>query len=355
MTYRVSRLRLSDSYSDEGEDDSDDYKIPGVPEIPKVEPIPEVKTVSGDYMKLKEILPILPPPPHLDDETALDFIVKRNTQLALTRLEKVKKAKIDCAPLLSRFTTQQLYVAFEMCDYSLEKMIDRLTNQESSDYLTQYRLKSEVKQRINQRINDINENMINLDNVSVTRAEETDGWTEQEVRYFIKLATRRKDKGSWREVLMYFPNQTDSKCEHLYSKLVAEGIIKSNIRHSHNLLVTQENINHVTSLTFIKDEKEFHVGQQMSKFDKIRMLNPIPDFIDQVTCQKIQIPAISQDGYILDYHTWLKIIQEEKCNPFTRNPITSKRSLTILTVDNIDYYRPKIVNWDQSKPDGYEE
>lgn len=352
MAYRVSRQQLSDSSSPEDDDDSDEYKYPDEPVITEV-----VEKKPAVDLSIKEILPILPPPPHLDDETALNFIVKRNTQLACARLEKIRKIRKETGSLLSKFNTQQLYVAFEMSDYSAERMIDRLTNSGSSDYLSHVRLKHEVQNRTIQRINDISENMINLNNASLTRTQETDGWTEQEVRYFIKLAERRKDRNSWKEILMYFPNQTDSKCEHLYNKLVKEGIIKNSIRranHNHNLRVTQDNINHISSLTLIKDEKEFHVGQQMSKFDKIRMLNPIPDFIDQVTCKKIQIPALSQDGYILDYYTWLKIIQEEKCNPFTRNPITSKRSLTILTVDNINYYRSKIVNWDQSKPEGYE-
>ena len=110
--------------------------------------------------------------------------------------------------------------------------------------------------------------------------------------------------------------------------------------------VTKQNVSKITSLSFIKGQHIFNVGKTLSQYDKNSMLNPMPGFIDPITYKPMCVPAISKDGYVMDYNTWIKVIQEKKCNPFTRNPISSKRSLTILTIDNFSIYKPKIVNWD---------
>lgn len=55
------------------------------------------------------------------------------------------------------------------------------------------------------------------------------------------------------------------------------------------------------------------------------------------------MPALSPDGYLLDYNTWLKFITKNAKDPFTQNHI-NKRQLIILTKENIDEYRDKIKN-----------
>ena len=176
------------------------------------------------------------------------------------------------------------------------------------------------------------------------------GWTKKEINYFIQIATNcRKDHIYLSDFTRNFPSHSESKCLSLYNHLYSQGVIKYPL--SAKQTCTSFNAHQINSLTFIKGRSEYHVGHIQSIFDRYKLLNPMPDFIDQVTYQKMEIPAISQDGYVLDYYTWLKIIQDEKCNPFTRNPITSKRSLTILTIDNFELFRDKIINWDSIKPE----
>jgi hypothetical protein len=71
--------------------------------------------------------------------------------------------------------------------------------------------------------------------------------------------------------------------------------------------------------------------------------NPLPGIVDPITCLPMRVPAISPYGHVCEYETWLKCLQSSgNVCPFTKKPL-KKRELTILTNDNIDEYRPKIL------------
>lgn len=83
--------------------------------------------------------------------------------------------------------------------------------------------------------------------------------------------------------------------------------------------------------------------EHLSRYEAWAAQNPLKDAIDQITQEPIRVPAISPDGYVLDYNTWLNVLKSNKENPFTRVPVT-KRQLVILTDDNFEEYEDKIVN-----------
>ncbi|KAJ3273008.1 hypothetical protein HDV01_004914 [Terramyces sp. JEL0728] len=76
------------------------------------------------------------------------------------------------------------------------------------------------------------------------------------------------------------------------------------------------------------------------------ILNPLPGMIDPITLQPIIKPAMSPYGHVMGYDTWLRCLsskEQKNICPMTKNPLT-KRELVILTFENIDEYRDKIVN-----------
>ncbi|RHZ67009.1 hypothetical protein Glove_303g36 [Diversispora epigaea] len=82
------------------------------------------------------------------------------------------------------------------------------------------------------------------------------------------------------------------------------------------------------------------------KMEEIEDDNPLPDFIDPITLEVVVKPAISPYGHVMGYDSWVRCLSSEaKKNicPLTKKPL-SKRELVILTKDNIDQYRSKIVN-----------
>ncbi|KAF9982869.1 hypothetical protein BGZ65_002417 [Modicella reniformis] len=76
-------------------------------------------------------------------------------------------------------------------------------------------------------------------------------------------------------------------------------------------------------------------------------LNPLPGFIDPITLEVVVKPAISKYGHVMGYDSWIRCLLQEGATkntcPLTKKPLT-KRDLTILTFENIDEYRIKIVN-----------
>ncbi|KAJ1664603.1 hypothetical protein IW140_003995 [Coemansia sp. RSA 1813] len=77
--------------------------------------------------------------------------------------------------------------------------------------------------------------------------------------------------------------------------------------------------------------------------------NPLPELIDPITLEPVAKPAISPYGHVMDYNSWVRCLmfppegsQRNVC-PLTKKPL-SKRDLVVLTYDNIEQYRGKIVN-----------
>ncbi|CAO3631143.1 unnamed protein product [Mucor hiemalis] len=80
--------------------------------------------------------------------------------------------------------------------------------------------------------------------------------------------------------------------------------------------------------------------------DDVDLENPLPGFLDPITLDEVVKPAISTYGHVMGYDSWVRCLTnwEGKKNicPLTKKPLT-KRDLVILTHDNIDEYRDKII------------
>ncbi|KAI8988300.1 hypothetical protein BDF20DRAFT_833164 [Mycotypha africana] len=80
--------------------------------------------------------------------------------------------------------------------------------------------------------------------------------------------------------------------------------------------------------------------------EELNLDNPLPGFIDPITLDEVVKPAISKYGHVMGYDSWVRCLTnwEGKKNicPLTKKPLT-KRDLVILTHDNIEEYRDKII------------
>ncbi|KAJ9061308.1 hypothetical protein DSO57_1021981 [Entomophthora muscae] len=75
------------------------------------------------------------------------------------------------------------------------------------------------------------------------------------------------------------------------------------------------------------------------------LLNPLPGYIDPITLDEVVQPAISPYGHVMGYANWVRCLNSEATRntcPLTKQPLT-KRDLVILTHDNIELYRDKII------------
>ncbi|CAO3638504.1 unnamed protein product [Cunninghamella echinulata] len=93
------------------------------------------------------------------------------------------------------------------------------------------------------------------------------------------------------------------------------------------------------------DDQDYTTSAAIPEMDYNQ--NPLPGFIDPITLDEVEKPAISKYGHVMGYDSWVRCLTnwEGKKNicPLTKNPLT-KRDLVILTFENIDEYRDKILN-----------
>lgn len=71
--------------------------------------------------------------------------------------------------------------------------------------------------------------------------------------------------------------------------------------------------------------------------------NPVSDMMDPITMGPLVKPALSPYGHVMSLATWQKVLAERdnRC-PFTNKPL-KRRDLIVLTLDNIEEHRSKIV------------
>ena len=62
--------------------------------------------------------------------------------------------------------------------------------------------------------------------------------------------------------------------------------------------------------------------------------NPLPGFIDPITLDEVEQPAISPSGHVMSYSSWSRCLTGTNICPLTKQPL-KKRDLVILTWENI--------------------
>lgn len=190
-------------------------------------------------------------------------------------------------------------------------------------------------------------------------------WTPEETKLFlnrIKVMSKKNFYDStpqWGIFSMAIPGRVGYQCANYYRNLVLEGRIydprykvidgklkyiafhqKENKRKGKSKSKSNSDSDNEK---YEADNDGDDENKKLSIYERYARENPIIGAIDSITKEVIRVPAISPDGYLLDYNTWLKIITQTGCDPYTRNHLT-KRSLVVLNFDNIDQYRDKIKN-----------
>ena len=70
--------------------------------------------------------------------------------------------------------------------------------------------------------------------------------------------------------------------------------------------------------------------------------HPLPGFIDPITLEEVVNPAISPDGHVMGYATWVAVLSESAQCPFTKKPL-SREHLVKLTKANFERYQDRII------------
>ncbi|KAJ3223869.1 hypothetical protein HK099_000589 [Clydaea vesicula] len=96
----------------------------------------------------------------------------------------------------------------------------------------------------------------------------------------------------------------------------------------------------------LKNPKRLKKDNRCEKVFTEKNLNPLPGFIDPITLDEVIKPAISPFGHVMSYESWTRCLSDpdrKNICPLTKKSLT-KRELVVLTHENIEEYRDKIVN-----------
>lgn len=185
-------------------------------------------------------------------------------------------------------------------------------------------------------------------NVAPGEKQKNGPWSAEEKELFMKRLEEMRNNGEtksqWGIFSQSIPGRVGYQCANFYRKLVIEHEIEDPsyfldeqgiLRHKKQ----QHNDTHEP-----KKRRKANDEPHLSRYDLWAQKNPIEHALDDLTNTEMKVPAISEDGYVLDYNTWLNIINKpNSINPFTQTHIT-KRQITVLTTDNFEEYRDKIKN-----------
>ena len=191
-------------------------------------------------------------------------------------------------------------------------------------------------------------------------------WTPEEHRLFLKRLHEIREQGiyegKWGIFSMKIPGRVGYQCANYYRKLLLSGKVhdeyyrkdpdgklhfkdrqsykkgafKNEKKESKH---TTYKVKAVANSDSESDEEQPH---EVGFYEKMAAQNPFTEsHEDFITGETIRVPAISPDGTVLEYNTWLKILNTTRQDPFTLRHI-NKRQIVILTKENFDEYKDRI-------------
>jgi hypothetical protein len=176
-------------------------------------------------------------------------------------------------------------------------------------------------------------------------------WTSSQIAKMEKVLRRlaSNPSRSWGLVAKEFPDRTADQCKACYHKYHSTGKITADFDADTPAEFARKQVPMLVGIEFRYVDLTSYVGFEKSKLKAARLQNPLVNYIDQLTGKNILFAAMSPDGYVLDYYTWVECLKKERCNPFTRRPMFL-RDLVMVTFDNIEELIGRIENLEQSRP-----
>jgi hypothetical protein len=290
---------------------------------------------SSPLLFLDDVEYMIPPPPSILDAASAESLTCLRKRAYLRRIQIVN----ECLPVFEQLWPHgkpvDYFIALDLCGDDPDATCERLVEPAFvRSVLAESRSRTS---RSTRPFVDFIESEDNSEDERPKRGRKSKKWKPAEVKLLRNLFATHGPK--WKRISRQMKKRTASECQEFAASinLIPESV-EPGIRK----------IKRMISLTFIRGGERFPVGHRKTRFDEAKFLNPLPGVADPVTNIPMTMPAMSPDGYVCDYTTWLKIFAETKVNPFTQLPIRSKRQLVVLTIDNFEEYRDRIVNLDLS-------
>jgi hypothetical protein len=175
-------------------------------------------------------------------------------------------------------------------------------------------------------------------------------WTaEEKAQFLARLKEVRGDgltvDGQWGLFSVGIPGRVGYQCSNFYRQLLANG----ELQDANYVRGEDGKLHHIAHLNPEGKRSRTRTGrasaQGQSRYEQWASANPMPDSVDPLTSEKMRVPTLSPAGHVLDYTSWMRLLQDGCADPYTGKPV-KKRELIVLTHENYDQLKEKIKNID---------
>ncbi|OHT08958.1 hypothetical protein TRFO_22291 [Tritrichomonas foetus] len=330
----------------------------------------ETRDIENDseiyVLTYEEVEPFIPPDPENVDEGVRDYIRQNKRNMVKRRVARVNSLYDEFSLFWPQGTPILFYFALEMCKDVEIEVLERLQDPVFIRSVIE-RFETLKKGSSPEKIVSEKPSILNDDDFESTDDESDENFqtptektkshhfTQEETKKFIGIISGLTKPTSWKDISKAMHGKQQKECKALYKRLNEEGVLESSFVTA-NFTKTEpaedlSQFSHIKSLFFVCGDQRSVVGPQNMKMKEYAMSNPLFNYIDMLTQEPMIVPALSPDGYVLDYSTWTRLLKDKdhNTNPFTRN-IVNRRQLIILTTENIDQYRHMIINLEEMTP-----
>lgn len=325
---------------------------------------------SEIHLKYEDIIPYLPPDPpetlnNNDVGNYLKGIKEKTQKFYVSRVNALYNALKNVWPSGNPI---DYYISYEYFSYLNEKeYIKKLRDPQSIKTITElvslrkqgkyYPTQSTQQQSSTNTVDNVIDNNLSddddedddfsRDDSSHKKKKKKSHWKENEISTFIKLLSKNNHLKSWKAVSHNFKNKTQNDCFKLYQKLLENGELTNKYapkKEPNKKSEAEDELdispyNDVKAIFFEFHDQRSIVGPQSEANKEKARNSPFYGHEDLITADVMFLPTISDYGTVLDYDTWLKIIQNTQKDPFETKPIQNKRQIIILTKENFPQYK----------------
>ena len=280
-------------------------------------------------LTLADIESMIPPPPESLDPEAAAYVMEFRRSIFMRRIDKVNERYDDFLNVWPTGGPVDFFIGLESCRDDIYFTLSRLSRE---------KVRHAIRAEAGERGFGSRQPHVKLTHTAFFSCNALDSeWSIEEIARFKELYSRVGP--DFVRISYQIHGKTPEQCRMVYKKLAD----RSELPELASRAQDEEDMKKfVLSVSFEHNGRVFEVGGSDALQTRRREVNPLPEMIDKVTGEVMDFPAMSEEGYVLDYFTWMMLLETGRPNPFTGKPIYSKDNFVLLTNANFEQYREQI-------------
>lgn len=350
-----------------------------------VSDVSDEEVVDDGPLQFSDVEPYLQKTVQTDDPNLSEYLDKLRIQAAHNRVHRVNINYKKLREVWPQGTPIDFFVALEMFanltdielrgeltnPKNIQKIVNEVENRRKGTPSTHQLIKQSrffsLMEDIESDASESNESddYSAEDNNYASNARKYSHWTDEEMTRFINILKTGSKKLTWSMIAQQFPNHDSKQCHSYYYRLKKEKKINflfipkkdtnetrfqasspGKPQHRSHQKETEgkksSKFKDTKALVLLCGSQKAIVGPLTKRMKDIAIQNPLSKYNDSITGQPLFIPAISPYGTVLNYDTWMMIMDKDQIDPSVQRLVYSKSDIKIITLENFEQYKSRI-------------